>query len=216
MEKLTVHLKYICSLKILRLGRSLHACPFQPAVFSPSIYPWPGSAEPRVKLRQTVTKLPVAPGQLHKFHTPCLQARTRMLDKEAKGFTQSWQNMQLYETLCNRVTFGSTWETEQNKELDIYKLLCWHFTIVFGFSSHCLDPNQRCSICCNHPAQYIKTSLRAALPHPFLLCPITGANQFLIHSNQMIFLQQNPQILQVKCSSSNSNFASTPRRPGGR
>lgn len=148
--KTTVCLKYICSLKIMRPGRSLHACPFQPAVSSPSVYPWPGSAEPRVKCRQTVTKLPVAPGQLHKFHTPCLQARTRMLYKEAKGFIQNWQNMQLHETLCSWGTFWLTWETKQNKGLGIYKLLCWHFTGVFGFSSHWLDPNLRCSICHNH------------------------------------------------------------------
>lgn len=84
--------------------------------------------------------------QQHQFHTHCLQARNRMLYEEAKGFIQNWQK----HAVTWNTTLWLSWEMEQNKELDIQKLLCWHFTTVFGVSSHWLDPNQIYSICCNH------------------------------------------------------------------
>lgn len=145
MEKLTVHLKYICSLKIVRPGSSLHACPFQPAVFSPSVYPWPDGAETSVKFRQTVTKLPVAPGQLRKCHTLVFRLEAECCTRKQNNFPELTKHAVTWNT-----TLWLTWEMEQNKELDIHKLLCWHFTRVSGFSARWLDPNQRFSICCNH------------------------------------------------------------------
>lgn len=156
MEKLTAHLKYICSLKIVRPGSSVHACPFQPAVFSPSVYLWPDGAKPSVKFRQTVTKLPVALGQLHKCHTLVFRL-------EAECCTRKQKDLPRTDKTCSYMKYNTLidLEMEQNKELDIHKLLCWHFTTVSGFSSHWLDPNQRCSTFSGKPS--IKASLRTAL-----------------------------------------------------